>query len=49
MLFALGIRHIGETTSKKLVKYYHSIDNLRKAGFEDLVSHEEIGEILAKQ
>ncbi|MCK9303634.1 MAG: hypothetical protein M0P35_10660, partial [Bacteroidales bacterium] len=48
VLFALGIRHIGETTSKKLVKYYHSIDNLRKAGFEDLVSHEEIGEILAK-
>ena len=47
VLFALGIRHIGETVSKKLVKYFKNIDNIIKADFDSLVSCDEIGDIIA--
>jgi DNA ligase (NAD+) len=48
VLFALGIRYVGETVAKKLAKYYKSIDNLAKASEEELISVDEIGEIIAK-
>ncbi|MDL2240660.1 NAD-dependent DNA ligase LigA [Bacteroidales bacterium OttesenSCG-928-K22] len=47
VLFALGIRHIGETVSKKLTKYFKNIDNIINATFDDLIACDEIGEIIA--
>ena len=48
VLFALGIRHVGETVAKKLAKHYKSIDALALATEEDLINVDEIGEIIAK-
>ncbi|UGU16111.1 NAD-dependent DNA ligase LigA [Sinomicrobium kalidii] len=43
VLYALGIRFVGETVAKKLAKAYTSIDALRDATLEDLVAIDEIG------
>lgn len=48
VLFALGIRHIGETIAKILAREYLSIDELKKARIEDLTEVEEIGEKIAE-
>jgi len=43
VLFALGIRFVGETVAKKLAKHYKSIDAIATASEEDLVNVDEIG------
>ena len=43
MLFALGIRYVGETVAKKLAKHYKSIDAITGASQEELVNVDEIG------
>jgi DNA ligase (NAD+) len=43
VLFALGIRYVGETVAKKLAKHYKSIANLSQATSMDLVTVDEIG------
>ncbi len=48
VLFALGIRHVGETVAKKLARHYKSIDALQAASVEELVNVDEIGEIIAQ-
>ena len=48
VLFALGIRFVGETVAKKLAKHYKSIDSLRQAKLEELITVDEIGERIAK-
>jgi len=48
VLFALGIRFVGETVAKKLAKHYKDIDTLMSVAFEDLVNVDEIGEVIAK-
>ena len=48
VLFALGIRFVGETVAKKLAKHFKSIDNLMVADFETLVSVDEIGDRIAQ-
>ncbi|KAF2326281.1 NAD-dependent DNA ligase LigA [Flavobacterium ginsenosidimutans] len=48
VLFALGIRFVGETVAKKLAKHYKNIDALSKASLMDLVLVDEIGERIAK-
>jgi DNA ligase (NAD+) len=48
VLFALGIRYVGETVAKKLAKEMISIDNLRSADLEKLTSVEEIGSRIAE-
>ncbi|WP_010227779.1 NAD-dependent DNA ligase LigA [Gillisia marina] len=48
VLFALGIRYVGETVAKKLAKHYKSIVNLMQASAEDLVNVDEIGERIAQ-
>jgi len=48
VLFALGIRFVGETVAKKLARHYKSMDNIINAGFEDLVSVDEIGDRIAQ-
>ena len=48
VLFALGIRYVGETVAKKLAKYFKTIDALAEASQETLVNVEEIGEKIAE-
>ena len=43
ILFALGIRYVGETVSKKLANHFKSIDNLIEANEEELELVDEIG------
>jgi DNA ligase (NAD+) len=48
VLFALGIRFVGETVAKKLAKNYKSMSSLMSASFEELVNVDEIGERIAQ-
>jgi DNA ligase (NAD+) len=48
VLFALGIRYVGETVAKKLAKAFKSIDHLQTASLEDLVQVDEIGDRIAE-
>ncbi|WP_426430762.1 NAD-dependent DNA ligase LigA [Winogradskyella sp. HB-48] len=48
VLFALGIRYVGETVAKKLAKHYKSIDALMFASTMDLVNVDEIGDRIAE-
>jgi len=43
VLYALGIRYVGETVAKKLAKHYKSIDAIASASQEALVNVDEIG------
>ncbi len=47
VLFALGIRYVGETVAKKLARHYKNIDNLTSASFDELVNVDEIGDRIA--
>ena len=47
VLYALGIRHVGEQTAKMLARHYGSIDALMDAGREDLLQREDIGDTVA--
>ncbi len=47
VLFALGIRYVGETVAKKLAKHFKNMDALQEADVEALVSVDEIGERIA--
>ena len=47
VLFALGIRYVGETIAKKLATHFKNIDELEKADFDELKEAEEIGEMIA--
>jgi len=47
VLYAIGIRHVGETTAKKIARKIKSIDVLEKATKEELLEIEEVGEIIA--
>lgn len=47
VLFALGIRFVGETVAKKLAKYFKNIDAIMRATYDDLINVEEIGEKIA--
>lgn len=48
VLFALGIRYVGETVAKKLAKHYQHIHALMHASQEDLENVSEIGEKIAE-
>ena len=48
VLYALGIRYVGETVAKKLAKHYKSIDALALATEDDLVNVDEIGVKIAE-
>ncbi|MDG2194205.1 MAG: NAD-dependent DNA ligase LigA [Polaribacter sp.] len=48
VLFALGIRFVGETVAKKLAKHFKSIDNLLTADFDTLISVDEICDRIAQ-
>lgn len=48
VLFALGIRFVGETVAKKIAKSFNSIEELENADLEKLTSIDEIGEKIAQ-
>jgi DNA ligase (NAD+) len=48
VLYALGIRFVGETVAKKLAKHYKNIDALQQASLMDLILVDEIGDRIAK-
>ncbi len=48
VLFALGIRYVGETVAKTLAQELKSIDNIVNADFERLISIDEIGDRIAE-
>lgn len=43
VLFALGIRHVGETVAKKLAFHFKSLDNLKNASIEEIAAVQDIG------
>lgn len=48
VLFALGIRFVGETVAKKVARAFPSIDRLEAATLDDLIQVDEIGEKIAQ-
>lgn len=48
VLYAIGIRYVGETVAKKLAKHYKNIDAIGKATIMDLILVDEIGEKIAQ-
>lgn len=47
VLYGIGIKHVGETVAKKLVKNFPTIDDLKNASTEELCQVEDIGEKIA--
>jgi DNA ligase (NAD+) len=45
VLYAIGIRHVGENTAKKLAHYFHSLSKIKAASLEELT---QVGEVGAK-
>ncbi len=48
VLFAIGIRHVGETVAKRLAKYFKSIEKLKAASMEELLLVPDVGEKIAE-
>lgn len=48
VLYAIGIRHVGETTAKKLAFYFKNIEALEQASIEQLLEVGDIGERIAE-
>ncbi len=48
VLFALGIKHVGETAAKLLVKHFKNLDNLMHASQEEITAIKGIGEKIAE-
>lgn len=46
-IFALGIRHVGETTAKDLANHYGSVHALMEASLEDLLMVNDVGPVVA--
>jgi DNA ligase (NAD+) len=48
VLFALGIRYVGETTAKKIASAFRSLDGVANATFDELLQTDEVGEKIAR-
>ena len=48
VLYALGIRYVGETTAKSLARHFGSIDALSEAGINELLATDDIGQVIAE-
>jgi DNA ligase (NAD+) len=46
-LYALGIRHVGETTARDIARHFGSLDRLVNAGEEDLLAVPDVGPVVA--
>ena len=47
VLYALGVRHLGETMARKLARQFGNIDNLVRAGREELIQVDDVGDKVA--
>ena len=48
VLFGIGIRFVGKTVAEKLAAHFKTVQNIRNASFEELISVNEIGERIAR-
>lgn len=48
VLYALGIRYVGETTAKALARHFGNIDGIAEAGINDLLAADDIGGVIAE-
>lgn len=48
LIFALGIRHVGERTAQTLASHFKGLDNLARAAYEDLIQVEDVGPKVAE-
>lgn len=48
VLYALGIRHVGETTAKSIARHFGNMDAIAAADMQQLLSVDDIGEIIAE-
>ena len=48
LITSFGIRHVGKKMAKALARKYKTLDNLIEASVEDLVSKDDVGEVIAK-
>jgi DNA ligase (NAD+) len=48
VLFGIGVRFVGATVAEKLAEHFGSLENLRKASFDELIQAPEIGEKIAQ-
>lgn len=48
VLYAMGIRYVGETVAKKLARHFKSLERIIAASFDELVAVEEIGDRIAQ-
>lgn len=48
VLYALGIRYVGETKAKVIAEHFGNIDAIAKASFEELVNVDEVGDVVAQ-
>ena len=47
VLFGLGIRHVGETVAKRLARHFGSLEAIRSAAHDDLLSLDVVGPVIA--
>lgn len=47
VLFALGIRYVGETTAKSIARHFGNIDRIANASKEELLEVEDVGDVIA--
>jgi DNA ligase (NAD+) len=48
VLFALGIRYVGETTAKSVARHFGNIDAIAAATLEELLNVEDVGDVIAE-
>ncbi len=48
VLFALGIRYVGETTAKSIARHFGNIDAIASASIEELLNVEDVGDVIAE-
>lgn len=48
VLFALGIRYVGESTAKEIAMHFGDIDSITSASVEQLLEVPDVGEVIAK-
>lgn len=48
VLYALGIRHVGEATAKSVARHFGNIDRIMEASEEDLLKLDDVGEVIAE-
>ena len=48
VLFALGIRYVGETTAKEIARHFGTVDAVMNASLEELTAVPDVGEVIAR-